>query len=221
MPSGLTMFGPGPPLGFAARCKEGRALVKCVPSVDPFSFYIGAIVDGGDYVVTERTTTPGGYPATMAANGIVDVRAGGDMTRQLLHAELYSRRLQMWTGDSIQYINNHLPVGTLTTLELVVGVAMDALNLVALFTDVDHDPLDLLPILGTLPPGTSITGGVLTGVPSAVGSGFFQVVARDPPGDFGTAQVNWTITAAPVTITAGGLTEEVRVKTHVNGALTN
>lgn len=221
MPSGLTMFGPGSPLQFSARAREGRALVKCVPNTNPFSFFAGAVVHGGDFVVYEKTTTPGNYPDTMAQNGIVDVKAGGDLTRQLIHAELYSRRLQMWTGDSAQYINNAPPVGLLTTLDLVVGVPMTPLDLLSLFLDANQDPLELVLISGDLPPGTGVTGTVLSGTPTDAGNGSFQLVARDPPGDLATTQVNWNVTTTPVAVTAGSLTEEVRVKSHVNGALTN
>jgi hypothetical protein len=221
MPSQLHMlFGYGPPRAFAARARNGRALVRTVASVDPFSIYVGSIVRDGDYVSVEKATSPGGYLVKLGANGIAVVQAHGDRTQQLFHAEAYSRRLQMWTGDSSQYINNHAPVGTLLALELVIGVTPAPLFLSSLFTDQDGDTVKVGAISGDLWPGATRAGLQVTGAPTEIGSGSFQVLGSDDAQSVGTAQVNWTVLAAPPPPpAAGGLTEHIRVKSAVGGSL--
>lgn len=222
MPSQLHMlFGFGPPLSFAARARNGRALVRAAPSQNPNSVYAGSVVRGGDYVSVSRASFPGGYPVAMSSDGLLVVRAGGATTRQLVLAELYSRRLQLWTGDSNQYINNHRPVGNLLSLELVVGVAPDPLLLASLFADADGDLVVPTAVSGDLWPGAVQVAYQISGAPTDVGSGFFQVSAVDPPGDIGVAQVNWTVFAAPPPPpAAGGHVDRIRVKSHIGGALT-
>jgi predicted RecA/RadA family phage recombinase len=214
-------FGSGPPRAFAARARNGRALVRAVASVDPFSIYSGSIVRSGDYISVERTATPGGYALTLGANGIAVAKAHSNTTQQRFHAEQYSRRLQMWTGDSTQYINNHAPVGILLALELVVGVEPTPLFLTSLFTDIDGDTVAVGALAGDIWPGGSRLGLAVSGAPTDVGSGSFQVLGSDDAGSLGTAQVNWTVLAAPPPPpAAGGLTEYVRVKTSIGGSLT-
>lgn len=222
MPSQMHMFfGSGPPRAFAARARNGRTLVRAVPSQNALSFYSGTIVRAQDYVSVEVASFPGNYIVKMSADGIIRIQAHGDRTRQLVHAELYSRRLQMWTGDSNQYINNHAPVGVLLSLQLVVGVEPDPLLLGSLFTDADGDGVDPGAIAGDLWPGATRIGGQVVGAPTDIGSGSFQVAGFDVALAAGTAQVNWTVFAAPPPPpAAGGLTEFIRVKSSIGGALT-
>jgi hypothetical protein len=125
----------------------------------------------------------------------------------------------MWTGDTAQYINNHAPVGLLLSLTLTSGVRMQPLNLLAQFNDFEGDTLKLESITGTSPPGTAIANGVLFGTPTGPSSaGSFALTVSDLAGDRGVAQINWTI--AGVDVEAGSATEEQRLKTRVNGALT-
>lgn len=214
------LFGCGPPLAFAARARNGRTLVRTVPSQNPLSFYAGSIVRGGDYVTVARTSLPGNYPSKMSADGIVVVKAGGDLSRQEVLAELYSRRLQLWTGDSSQYINNHAPIGVLLSLELVVGIEPTPLVLTSLFTDQDGDQVNAGALAGDLWPGATRLGLVVSGAPTALGSGSFQVLGSDIANSIGTAQVNWTVLPAPPPPpAAGGLTEHIRVKSVIGGSL--
>jgi len=219
MPSQLGFFGTHQPLKFAARARNGRLLVRAVSSIDPNSTWSGGIVRGGDYVTYTPTSDPSGYSVKLTADGFADIASSFDTSRQMYLAENYSRRLQMWTGDAEQYVNNHAPVGTLFDLQLAALVPMQPIVLLQLFTDFEFDYLVLVAIGGAFPPGTSVDGNVLSGIPSNLaGSGAFEVTARDVAGDVGYAQVNWTVHAIP--IDAGSATEEQRLKTRVHGALT-
>lgn len=221
MPSQFGFFGSSPPRAFAARARNGRALVLTRPSQNPLSIYAGSVVRGGDYVSVSKRTTPGNYVAVMSADGILLEHAGGDRTRQEVMAELYSRRLQMWTGDSNQFVNNHAPVGVLLSLTLVVGIEPTPLSLVSLFTDIDGDDVSPGAIAGDLWPGAVRIGLQISGAPTAIGTGSFQVLGSDIADSIGTAQVNWTVLAAPPPPpAAGGLTEYIRVKTSIGGSLT-
>jgi predicted RecA/RadA family phage recombinase len=222
MPSQLHMlFGYGPPRMFAARNRNGRALVLTVPSTDPQSFYDGSVVRGGDYVSVGRTSMPGGYEVDMAADGIAVIKAGNDRTRQTVQAELYSRRLQLWTGDSTQFVNNNAPVGILQTLNLTLGVTMQPLFVLELFDDADGDVLTFDTIDGDLPPGTLYANGAVQGTPSDLGSGTFRIIANDPALAFGIAQVDWIVSPAPPPPPKpSSLMEYIRTKTAIGGSLT-
>ena len=219
MPSQLTLLGYGAPLRFPARARSGGVLTRATASSDPNSIYAGAVVRSGDYTLRDRTSIPSEYPVDMGADGILIIHAHGDLTRQLVLAELYSRRLQQWTGPAGQYVNNKPPIGRLTNLLLTQDQPMVPLNLVTLFTEVENDPLTITLVSGDLPPDTGILASVLSGTPHSVGNGTFQVLAHDPAGEFGTAQVNWTVSLPVSAVEAGALMEETRLKTRVNGAL--
>lgn len=222
MPSQLhLLFGFGPPRAFGARARNGRNLVKAasVDSPDPRSFFYGSVVRGGDYVTVGKTSIPDNYVATMDSAGIVTLVAHGDKSRQEVDAELYSRRLQMWTGDSRQFLNNHAPTGTLTTLSLTIGVPMLPLVALTLFTDIDNDDLTLEGVTGTQIPGTQYQNGFISGTPNALGSGSLTFLARDPGNLVGSARVNWTVSPSAAARTAGSLHEETRLKSLIGGAL--
>jgi hypothetical protein len=221
--SQMGLFGPSTPLRWFGRARSGRAKVFVIndSAPDPDSFYSGSIVRSGDFIDVERLSEPGNYPAVMAANGLAIIHAHGDLTRQLLHAESYVRRLLMWTGDSGQYINNRPPVGTLSTLELILNVTPPQFDALSRFSDANGDILTIKSITGDIPPGMQFNGQFLVGTPSELSAGTFFITVADPPGDFALSQVDWTITTAPIVIDAGALTESVRVKTNVGGALVN
>jgi hypothetical protein len=217
----MGLMGPCTPNGWYGRARTGRAKVFVlndqVPPDD--SFYTGSVIHSGDFVDVVRRSFPGNYVVTMAANGVAVIQAHGDLNRQLVNAESYVRRLQMWTGDSGQYVNNRPPVGTQTVLNLIKGVTPAPFDILHLFSDSNGDTLTIKAITGNPPTGMVFNGRFLIGTPSDVGTGSFFVTATDPPGDFAISQVDWTITLAAVVIDAGSLTESVRVKTNVGGAL--
>jgi len=97
------------------------------------------------------------------------------------------------------------------------GTVGTPLNIV--FTGAGGVPPYSVNITGSLPPGTSATGGVLSGTPTTAGSYTIRVVLGDTTGSSVTQSVTIVIAPAPVSLTIGGSLANGQVGVAYSGQL--
>jgi hypothetical protein len=195
-----------------------RSMIDAVDSSNDQSIWSDAnpSVQEGDFAVYDKVTQEGRL-VTLTSDGIATIANAGSQ-RQSFFVAHYSRFLLDFTPNQKQYVNNVAPNGADQTLNLTVGIAINQ-NMASFFANPENDALTITVIDGQPPQGTSITNGVITGVPIIVSTGQFTLGAFDGI-ESGTCFVSWIVGPSSTGTTAGALVaDDIFVKSLINGGL--
>lgn len=158
----------------------------------------------GDIMINSTTSSPGGYTVNIAADGVPEVLASGDTSRQTFQARFYDVSAQGWSDASLVtiYINNQEPDLAADPSEVAVyafptNVAITPVDLSVFATDPELDPITVTAV-DALPTGLSISSNNLQGTPTV--GGIYNVTMRwtDIAGAFAEGDV--TIIVGNVTV---------------------
>ncbi len=124
------------------------------------------VVNGDWSAVT--LTDPGDFEVDLTSTGVVVIDTGNLTIRQSFFCDVYDLSLRRWYGDTLEWVNNALPVynNSLGVVQVTQGSAIVPIALSAATSDADGDALTYTIVGGSLPPGLTMdTAGNITGTP--------------------------------------------------------
>lgn len=146
------------------------SIVRVLPwSSDEHSVFDSATpaVANGDMSVC-TVTSPGSYEVDLTSTGVLVIDTLGSTARQSFYCDVYDWSLRKWYGDTIEWVNNALPVydGSVGFVTVQSGTPT-TINLNTAVTDAEADVLTYTIVDGHLPPGLTLaTDGTISGTPS-------------------------------------------------------
>lgn len=161
----MIVLGQRPNLGKYAR---DYAIVSALPwGATESSLFSGAspAVANGDCSAC-TVTSPGGYTVALTRTGVLTIDTNNSTDRQSFYCDVYDVSLRQWFGDTIEWVNNKLPVfdNSLGVVPVRIGEAT-SIDISAAVTDADSDVLTYAVVSGSLPPGLTLDSmtGIISG----------------------------------------------------------
>lgn len=112
-------------------------------------------------------TSPGAFEVDLTSTGVVVIDTLGSSARQSFYCDVYDISLRQWFGDTIEWVNNALPVydGSVGSVTVQEG-SPATVDVSAAVTDAEGDVLTYTIVSGHLPPGLTLSSdGTISGTP--------------------------------------------------------
>ena len=126
-----------------------------------------AVANGN--IAAATVTSPDGFVVGLSKEGCPIINTIFGTNRESFYLDVYNTQLRSWYGQTIEWVNNHLPAydGSLNTVNQVVqGQLIQPVGVENAMTDADGDVMTYAIVAGSLPPGLSMdSSGNITGTP--------------------------------------------------------
>jgi hypothetical protein len=138
----------------------------------------------GDVFTDKILTSPSNFTTVLNGDGTIDILASGNTSRQEILYGIYRVSGNTLSTGGIVWINEVAPTWSQNVVltGLPVTTPMTPINLATYASSSSGDVLTFAIASGSLPPGITLSGGILSGTATAVALYTFVISATDSTG---------------------------------------